>query len=180
MAGATRILDSVQQTTNGRRIIAGATRIPDHDNVYLVKSSASGDTLWTRTYGGPEDGCGESVRQTTDGGYIIAGYTHSFGGEEVYLIKTDGNGNVGIEEPLTRRPSNPTRFLVQPNPFTSLARVPGHETEVFALSDVTGRQVAICKGDRIGAGLRPGVYFLSPVGLRAGNAATVTIVKTDF
>lgn len=52
--------------------------------------------------------------------------------------------------------------------------------DVFVISDVTGRQVAVCKGDRVGEGLRPGVYFLSPVGLKAGKAATAIIVKTTI
>jgi hypothetical protein len=41
--------------------------------------------------------------------------------------------------------------------------VPGHETERFVLSDISGRKVGICNGNRIGEGLPPGVYFLSPI-----------------
>jgi hypothetical protein len=180
---------SVQQTTDGGYVIAGYTRSfgpgTDRDNVYLIKTSAQGDTLWTRTYGGTNDDWGNSVQQTTDGGYIVAGVTKSFGAGtpdyyNVYLIKTDANGSARIEEPLTPHPIRPASFLVQPSPFTSFARVPGHETDVFVLSDVTGRQVAVCGGDRVGEGLRPGVYFLSSVGGRAGKAATATIVKTAF
>jgi hypothetical protein len=151
-------------------------------DVYLIKTDGNGDTLWTRTYGGHDYDQGYSVQQCADGGYIVAGYAQSLGagGEDVYLVKTDSLGNVGIEESPTRQPVRPTRFLVRPNPFTSSARIPGHETEFFALSDVAGRQVSVCKGDRIGEGLPPGVYFLSPVGPRAGKSATATIVKTAF
>jgi hypothetical protein len=90
---------SVQQTTDGGYIVAGRTSsfgpYPSSDNVYLIKTNAQGDTLWTRAYGGPSYDAGFSVQQTTDGGYIIAGETFSLGAEpwDVYLIKTDASGD---------------------------------------------------------------------------------------
>jgi len=88
---------SVQQTIDGGYIIAGYTLIssPSNYNVYLIKTDANGDTLWTNTYGGDNLDHGYSVQQTTDGGYIITGRTASFGAGsyDVYLIKTDANGD---------------------------------------------------------------------------------------
>jgi len=175
---------SAQQTSDGGYVMVGYTGSfgAGGYDVYLIKTNGSGDTLWTRTYGDTSDDEGFSVQQTSDGGYVIAGLTYSYGigtpdYSNVYLIKTDSLGNAGVEEPATRHPAKPTSLLVQPNPFTSVARVPGHETELFTLSDVTGRQVAVCKGDRIGAGLRPGVYFLSPAGTKTGRTATVRVIK---
>ncbi len=81
---------SVQQTSDGGFIVAGNTYFPGEGrDVYLIRTDASGDTLWTRTYGGSGDNDGYSVQQTPDGGFIIAGQSHY----DVYLIKTDANGD---------------------------------------------------------------------------------------
>lgn len=103
---------SAQQTADGGYVIVGET----HDygrsgDVYLIKTDASGNKQWEKTFNRKtyvtsgyvtEDG-GYSVQQTTDGGYIIAGYTstskyeNTHGGgiqyRAVYLIKTDTLGN---------------------------------------------------------------------------------------
>jgi len=84
--------ESVQQTTDGGYIVAGYTWFYGaiyYRYVYLIKTNSSGDTLWTRTYGGGFDQ-GNSVQQTTDGGYIVAG---GAGSDDVYLIKTNSSGD---------------------------------------------------------------------------------------
>jgi hypothetical protein len=88
---------SVCETSDGYYIIAGETWYfdPFSADVYLIKTDASGDSIWTRTYGGSDGDYGYSVCETSDGGYIIAGYTFSFGAGngDVYLIKTDASGD---------------------------------------------------------------------------------------
>ena len=75
-----------------------------NEDVYLIKTNAQGDTLWTRTYGGTDDDEGCSVQQTSDGGYIIAGYTVSFGAgsDDVYLIKTNVSRRHPVDQNLWR------------------------------------------------------------------------------
>ncbi|MFZ8835368.1 MAG: T9SS type A sorting domain-containing protein, partial [Candidatus Caldipriscus sp.] len=89
---------SVQQTSDGGYIVAGwiysfGAGLSD---VFLVKTDASGNIIWAKTYGGGNYDVAYSVQQTSDGGYIVAGYTASFGAgsDDIFLIKTDVNGNI--------------------------------------------------------------------------------------
>ena len=89
--------NAIQQTSDDGFIIAGATFSfgAGLSDIYLIKTDSLGNTLWTRTYGGPGEDYAKSVKQTRDGGYIVAGHTNSYGagGYDVYLIRTDSQGD---------------------------------------------------------------------------------------
>jgi len=86
---------SVQQTSDGGYIVAGVSYSSENmDDAYLIKTDGTGNSQWTKTYGGPSTDYGRSVQQTNDGGYIITGQKHSSGNYyDVYLIKTDESGS---------------------------------------------------------------------------------------
>ncbi len=88
----------VQQTQDGGYILTGTTLSfgAGNEDIYVVKTNATGDTLWTRTYGGPQGDYGFSIRQFDNGEYMLTGVTSSFGAGsyDSYLMKLDINGNV--------------------------------------------------------------------------------------
>lgn len=116
---------SAEQVKDGGYIIVGSRQDMTVDGlpgVLLVRTDASGDTLWTRSFGGEDLSAGYSVHQTTDDGYIIAGQTYASGAgrSDFYLIKTDENGNVAVAEPKASPPRKPMLSIVcAPNPFSS-------------------------------------------------------------
>ncbi len=89
---------SVQETSDGGYIVAGNTESfgAGGCDIYLIKTEADGDTMWTKTYGeGGDYDWLISVQPTSDSGYIVAGFTDSqgAGSADVWLIKTDSNGD---------------------------------------------------------------------------------------
>jgi hypothetical protein len=170
---------AVQQTSDGGYIVVGQNRPsadPNQCYVYLIKTNAQGDSLWSRRFSGSFGANGTAVRQTRDGGYIVGALTWSSGGnDDYYLIKTDSDGSTEVEEREgVRDQSADLNISPRPNPFTSFTSVPGLEEETFDLYDVLGRKVGTFKGDRIGPGVFPGVYFLN--GLRK-DSKPIRIVK---
>ncbi|MBM4448804.1 MAG: PKD domain-containing protein [Chloroflexi bacterium] len=93
---------AVQQTSDGGYIVAGETGSygAGKSDFYLVKTDASGNLEWQRTYGGSADDYGYSAQQTSDGGYVMAGITISYAdvNGDFYVVKTDASGNVEWEK----------------------------------------------------------------------------------
>lgn len=89
---------SVSSTVDGGYIIAGYTASYGAGSwdAYLIKTDSSGDSVWTRTYGGNLYDAALHVFQTEDGGYIVTGFTGGIGewiGGDVWIMKTDENGD---------------------------------------------------------------------------------------
>jgi len=89
--------NSVIQTNDGGYLLAGGTGSfgTGYSDMWVVKTNALGDSLWSKTYGGIYNDGANCLIQTSDGGYLIAGWTLSFGagGENLWLVKTNAWGD---------------------------------------------------------------------------------------
>lgn len=87
---------SVIETADGGFVVCGTTESfgAGEDDVYLLKTDAVGNQLWTRTFGGEAADTGRSVVEADNGDLIVSGATGSFGGgnRDVLLVRTDPEG----------------------------------------------------------------------------------------
>ena len=102
----------VLQTTDGGYIVSGFTKSNDYDihgfkgyqDAWLTKLNSTGDTLWTKCFGGSNGERAASVEETYDGGLVFGGHSDSQNGDvsmgtnsqslDFWLVKTDSLGNV--------------------------------------------------------------------------------------
>jgi hypothetical protein len=106
----------VQETSGGGFFIVGSidSTIAGNNDVYLIRTDASGDKIWEKIYRESGVEFGYSGQQTTDGGFIVSGTkltpTNNF---DVYLIKTDAEGNKVWEKTLGGNTTDGARSIQQ-------------------------------------------------------------------
>jgi hypothetical protein len=77
---------SVKQTSDSGYIVAGGTDYPNYD-VWLIKTTSSGNAEWNKTFDNGGTEYGGAVQQTSDGGYILLSLYNN------WLIKTNLSGS---------------------------------------------------------------------------------------
>ncbi len=96
---------SIQQTSDGGYVVAGYTASDDGDvfgyqgynDMWIVKLTSTGDTIWTKTYGDINNQDAYSIQQTYDGGYVVAG-VHNWTdfhptNFDFWVVKLNNNGD---------------------------------------------------------------------------------------
>ena len=88
----------VLQTPDGGFIVCGTTRSYHTgfgSSVWLFRTDADGDSLWSKTYGGSSYQEGSAVNLGPDDGFIVTGSYNDGGSQsgDVWLLRTDAQGD---------------------------------------------------------------------------------------
>lgn len=70
----------------------------DSASVYVIRTNAQGDTLWTRVFGGNKFDEAYALIPSDSGGYVIGAFSRSFNNDnryDVYLVFADSAGYAG-------------------------------------------------------------------------------------
>ena len=101
--------NSVIQASDNNILVAGWTTSSNNDvhghhgnkDVWVLKLTTEGDTVWTKCYGGSSDDYASEIMETADNGFIIAGATESADGDvtgnhgsyDFWLLKLNSDGD---------------------------------------------------------------------------------------
>jgi hypothetical protein len=94
-AGADAAQD-VEETSDGGFVFVGNYRWDEGEtDLWLLKTSATGDSLWAQYHGGPADDIGYAITKGPAGGFVVAGQTKSTGagGSDLWIMGVDQAGN---------------------------------------------------------------------------------------
>lgn len=96
------VAQGVGVDSQGNLILAGYTNSSGagENDVYIVKTDAEGNELWSQVHGGEESDAAMDVLVDSQGNYLVAGASGSFEAEnrDVYVLKLSPEGNIFWEE----------------------------------------------------------------------------------
>ena len=86
----------VMETQDNYYLMGGSTNyVSGEGDLYIVKTTSNGDTVWSRAYGGSDNDVCMDIIETSDGHYLLAGTTKSFGAgsQDIWILKCDSTGD---------------------------------------------------------------------------------------
>lgn len=141
---------AARETSDGGFVIGGATMSygAGYLDVFLFKTDADGDLVWSKTFGGPDTDTAAAVLPTEDGGFIVAGATASMGAgfHNALLLKVDASGDAmwsrafggdGHDNADAMEPTNDGGYVLAG--FTESFGAPGRNMYVVK-TDAEGRE----------------------------------------
>lgn len=88
----------VIETEEGDFLVVGSmNQLGTQPNVYVLKISAAGKQIWSKTYGHPDTASqANEIARASDGGYIVVGHTQGTNNrkKDILLMKIDDNGEL--------------------------------------------------------------------------------------
>lgn len=104
--GGDDVANNIIQAADGTYILLGYKEADASGkmDVYLLKTSISGELCWENSFGASYKNTGRCVEETADGGFIILANTYSYGTPVwgAYLVKTDASGRKVMEKTFGR------------------------------------------------------------------------------
>lgn len=87
---------AITNSGDGGYVLTGRVGASFNDDVYVVRTTAFGDTVWARRLAAPGNEYGYSVCAAGDGGFVVAGFGNGMGAGEndVILLKLSATGSV--------------------------------------------------------------------------------------
>lgn len=98
-------------------------QFPGRQDLLLCRFNASGDSLWSRRFGGPANDLGRQLMSLPDGGFAFLGTYEDAGVGRTYFVRTDANGIVQTPYRITGDTSfacagDTIQLAIQPSPPT--------------------------------------------------------------
>ena len=166
-------LKSIVQTTDSGFAIIGATDFAggvSNIDLFIIRTNAIGDTLWTKIFKGFFTDQPSSITQTVDGGFIICGRTNSHGNliMDVFLLKLSAIGNVEWARRYGHNVWDESTSVIQ---TSDLGFAVCGSTTSFGAGDYEG---LVFKTDSVG-----NLQWSTVAGNAAGDDALYAIVETN-
>jgi Secretion system C-terminal sorting domain len=150
---------SVVQTSDGGYVWTGYLDISTfNQDLWVLKTDANGNTLWSETYGGTFNNIGRCINNTDDGNLIITGdyYSEVTNTRDVWLLNVDPDvsdverdENSQIPETIVLKQNYPNPF----NPSTTIDfGIPESGFVTLAVYNLLGEQVGLLVNENLSAG----------------------------
>jgi hypothetical protein len=180
------------ELADGNFIVAGLTSSygAQQSDYFLLKLSATGDSLWMRLYGTSGVEQAPRLAGSAETGFILAGWTLVPGRRwDIYVVKTAPL--LPVDPPPAEIVHRFRLYPAYPNPFnggTTISFELDHDSDVvLAVFDVLGKEVATLWSGRQAAGrhwvvwnaesLPSGSYFCRLSGDRTSQTSRLLLLK---